>query len=138
MKLNLFKLIMLLSKHSLYIMVIQLVSMQLVMANATLGQSLAKVKVSISVSNASLEEIIRIVENQTDFVFASKGQMVVSDSRIDLHLRNSNLKHVLEELSRAFQYNFKRINRNIYVWKQKKSNAKPNDKIDYQVFDRTI
>ena len=138
MKLNLLKLIMLLSKHSLYIMVIQLVSMQLVVANATLGQSLAKVKVSISVSNASLEEIIRIVENQTDFVFASKGQMVVSDSRIDLHLRNSNLKHVLEELSRAFQYNFKRVNRNIYVWKQKKSNAKPNDKIDYQVFDRTI
>lgn len=102
-------------------MLIQIATLQFVSANETNGQSLKETQVSISVENASLEEIISLIENQTDFVFTAEGKMVGTDSRIDLKLKRSNLKTVLDKLAGEFEYNFKRINQNIYVWKGEKN-----------------
>ncbi|MDN5214999.1 SusC/RagA family TonB-linked outer membrane protein [Fulvivirgaceae bacterium BMA12] len=138
MKPNLLKLIMDVSKRSLYILIVQIVSMQFVLANEILGQSLAKVEVSISTKNASLEEIISLIENQTDFVFVAEGPVVNSNTRIDLKLKKTNLKYVLEELSREFRYNFKRINNNIYVRKRGKDEHNLEERTEHQLWDRDI
>ena len=138
MKSKLLKLIMGLSKHTLYILIAQIASAQFLLANETLGQSLAKVKMSISVKNASLEEVLSLIEQQTDFVFVARGQTVNSSSRIDMDLGKSNLKHILEELSEEFRYNFKRINKNIYVWKQGENGGLPDGKFEDYFWDREI
>lgn len=138
MKRNLLKLIMDVSKRSLYLLIVQIVSMQFVLANEILGQSLVKVEVSISKKNASLEEIFSLIENQTDFVFVAKGSVVNSDARIDLNLKKSNLKYVLEALSREFRYNFKRVNKNIYVRKQGKAERILEEPVEYPLLDRII
>lgn len=138
MKRNLLKLIMDVSKRSLYILIVQIISMQFVLANEILGQSLAKVEVSISTKNASLEDIFSLIENQTDFVFVAEGPIVNSDARIDLNLKKSNLKYVLEELSRQFRYDFKRVNRNIYVRKRVKDEHILGEIIEYPLLDRVI
>ncbi|MEQ9290145.1 MAG: TonB-dependent receptor [Cyclobacteriaceae bacterium] len=129
MQYKLLKLIMDISKYSVYIMLIQIVTLQFVSANETNGQSLKETQVSISVENASLEEIISLIENQTEFVFTAEGQMVGTDSRIDLKLKKSNLKTVLDRLAGEFEYNFKRVNQNIYVWKGEKDAAPPIEEI---------
>lgn len=129
MQYKLLKLIMDISKYSVYIMLIQIVTLQFVSANETNGQSLKETQVSISVENASLEEIISLIENQTEFVFTAEGQMVGTDSRIDLKLKKSNLKTVLDRLAGEFEYNFKRVNQNIYVWKGEKDVAPPIEEI---------
>ncbi|MDN5204351.1 SusC/RagA family TonB-linked outer membrane protein [Fulvivirgaceae bacterium BMA10] len=138
MKRNLLKLIMDVSKHSFYIFIIQIVSMQFVLANESLGQSLGQVEVSISARNASLEDILSMIEGQTDFVFVAQGKAIESDYRIDLKLKKSKLKHVLEKLSEEFRYNFKRINKNIYVWSQNNPKRRFLSKDEYLQWDRDI
>lgn len=137
MKQYLLKLIMNISKYSLYLFIIQVASMQFVIANNTYGQSLSEVMVSISVKKASFEEIISIIENQTNFVFAAKGRNIGDNSRIDMDLGKSNLKFVLEKLSKEFRYNFKRVNQNIYIRKQAKSHVHDKD-IHLSLWDREI
>ena len=126
------------SKRSLYILLAQIISVQLVLANEISGQSLAKVKVSISAKNASLEEIVSLIEDQTDFVFVTEGPIVNSNTRIDLDLKKSNLKYVLEELSREFNYNFKRVNKNIYLRKRVKDEHNIKEHMEYPSLDRKI
>ena len=118
MKPSLLKLLMRISKHSFYILIIQTLQLQFVLAHETVGQYLEEVKVSISVRDASLEEVFSLIEEQTDFVFTANGTTVNSTSTIDLNLRKANLKRLLEKLSGKFCYNFKRVNENIYVLKR--------------------
>ncbi|TRX56303.1 hypothetical protein FNH22_16830 [Fulvivirga sp. M361] len=111
MKQNVRKLIIDTFQYSLYILLLQVISMQFVVANEMSENSLTEVKVTISLKNASLEEVINQIEKQTDFVFVAKGASVKTESGIDLDLKNSDLKHVLEELSNEFECSFKRINK---------------------------
>ncbi len=135
MKRDLLKLLMNVSKHSLYIFILQILQLQFVLAHETAGQYLKDVKVSVSVHNASLEDVLHLVEDQTDFVFTAFGKTISSESTIDLDEGDTNLQYILERLSARFDYNFKRVNKNIYVLKRKK-----NEKIKIEDEDqvRTI
>ncbi len=139
MKPDLLKLLMKLSKHSLYIFVLQILQLQFVLAHETAGQYLEEVKVSVSIRNASLEEVLSLIEDQTDFVFSAYGKTIKSKSTIDLDLEQSNLKFVLETLSKQFDYNFKRVNKNIYVLKRgKKEKIKVEEEVQARVITGTV
>jgi TonB-dependent starch-binding outer membrane protein SusC len=109
------KLFMLISKYTLRLFIIQVICMNLGFAASTNSQSLDKVKVSLSLDDASLTTVFKALEEKTRFVFAYSAQLGSVDKSFDLHYKNVSLRQVLEDLSAQASIEFKRINKTISV-----------------------
>jgi hypothetical protein len=108
------KLFMLISKYTLRLFIIQVICMNLGFAASTNSQSLDKIKVSLSLEDASLSTIFQELEAKTKFVFAYSAQLEL-DKSFDLHYKDASLRQVLEDLSGKASIEFKRINKTISV-----------------------
>lgn len=118
MYLKLIKLFMFLSRHALYIFLVQLMAMQIVIANETIGQKqlLKEVSVDIELSEVSLKEVFQELGKQTDFVFGYDAKWIKTEKRkFNLNIQQGNLQQALEELSKEANVHFKRLNNNILV-----------------------
>ncbi|HYI76572.1 MAG TPA: TonB-dependent receptor plug domain-containing protein, partial [Chryseolinea sp.] len=114
MKIVLLKLLMLVSRYTLRLFLIQVICMNLGLAASTNSQSLDKIKVSLSLEDASLTTVFKELEAKTKFVFAYSTQLDAKKF-FDLHYRNASLRQVLEDLSEEASIEFKRINNTISV-----------------------
>ncbi len=134
MKSKLLKQLMLASKHAFHIFLIQCLSAQFLLASNSSGQALCDVEVDLKLKNASMQSVLSSIEEQSSFSFTYTGSVANDPSRMDLRAKD-NLKAVLELIVDKSQYNFKRINNEIYVVPRKK-----NDKVTLtEVFiDRKI
>src|SRR5688572_23993833 len=115
MKIVLRKLLMLVSKYTLRLFIIQVICMNFVLAGPSTGQDLDKVKVSMSVSNARLTDILHDIENKTEFVFAYAESIKTLKQTYDLNVSDVSLRAVLEHLSLKGSIQFQRINTTISV-----------------------
>lgn len=118
------KLFMLISKYTLRLFIIQVICMNLGFAAATNSQSLDKIKVSLSLEDASLATIFQELEAKTKFVFAYSAQLE-SDKSFDLHYKDASLRQVLEDLSGKASIEFKRINKTISVTARAERKSQP-------------
>ncbi|HZB11702.1 MAG TPA: SusC/RagA family TonB-linked outer membrane protein, partial [Chryseolinea sp.] len=124
MKIVLLKLLMLVSRYTLRLFLIQVICMNLGLAASTNSQSLDKIKVSLSLEDASLTTVFKEIEAKTKFVFAYSTQLDAKKF-FDLHYRNASLRQVLEDLSEEASIEFKRINNTISVTASEIRKAKP-------------
>jgi TonB-linked SusC/RagA family outer membrane protein len=115
MKIVLRKLLMLVSKYTLRLFIIQVICMNFVLAGPSTGQDLDNVKVSMSVSNARLTDILLDIENKTEFVFAYAESIKTLKQTYDLNVSDVSLRTVLEHLSLKGSIQFQRINTTISV-----------------------
>ena len=115
MKIVLRKLLMLVSKYTLRLFLIQVICMNFVLAGSSTGQDLDKVKVSVSFNNARLTDILKELEHKTDFVFAYTESIVELKQTYDLTMSEASLRSVLENLSLKGSLQFQRINSTISV-----------------------
>lgn len=107
---------MLLSRYSLRLMIVQVLCMNLVLANVTHSQRLDDVKISINVHSASITDVFGAIENRTDFVFAYTPAVADLEKPFTLsYEENTSLKRILEDLSLQGSLQFKRINNTISV-----------------------
>jgi TonB-dependent starch-binding outer membrane protein SusC len=108
------KLLMLISKYTWRLFIIQVICMNLGFASDINSQSLEKVKVSVACQHATLTTVFKELETKTDFVFAYSGQL---DSRntVTLNYRKATLRRVLEDLSRQAAIEFQLVNKTISV-----------------------
>lgn len=111
----LLKLIMLISRNTLRLLLLQLIGLNLVLAGTTNSQDLEKVKVSLSVNNAQLITVFREIEQKTNFVFAYTEPVTKIDKSFNLNYRNASLKKILTDLATQANVEFKRINNTISV-----------------------
>src|SRR5262245_7224056 len=93
------KLFMLISKYTWRLFIIQAICMNLGFAADISSQSFEKVKVSLTLKDASLTTVFKTLEKKTDFVFAYSGQLDISNT-FDLHYKNATLRRVLEDLAK--------------------------------------
>lgn len=115
MKIVLPRLLMIISRFTLRLMVIQALCMNFVLGN-TSGQTLDEVKVSITLENAKLIAVFREIESKTDFKFAYTDNIKSIERRFDLrYTQNTSLKEILKDLSLQGSLQFKRINKTISV-----------------------
>lgn len=114
MKINLRKPIVLISKYALRIVVVQLLCMQVLLANPSNSQDLSSYLVSLEVDKVSLDEVFSLLEQQTDFEFAYNQAVLKSGNRISLSM-NGNLREVLKALTEQSDFEFRRVEQNIYV-----------------------
>jgi TonB-linked SusC/RagA family outer membrane protein len=124
MKINLLRLIVLYSKQTLKYFLLLLLAMQVVLAEPSSSQSMEDYKVSLRVTNQRLVQVLAALEKQTDFVFAYNQEVARDRSLINLTL-SSDLKSVLKKITEQVDYDFKRVNENIYVVKSEASEMNP-------------
>jgi TonB-dependent starch-binding outer membrane protein SusC len=120
MKIVLPRLLMLLSKYSLRLFFIQVICMNFVLAEPTNSQNLDEVKVSVSVNRAQISDVLRLLEDKTDFVFAYTESLKTINQTFTLNYNESSLRKVLEDLSLQGRLQFQRINNTISVVHVKK------------------
>jgi TonB-dependent starch-binding outer membrane protein SusC len=124
MKINLLRLIVLYSKQTLKYFLLLLLAMQVVLAEPSSSQSMEDYKVSLRATNQRLVQVLAELEQQTDFVFAYNQEVARDRSRITLTL-SSDLKTILKKITEQVDYDFKRVNENIYVVKSEISEINP-------------
>ncbi|WP_154854510.1 SusC/RagA family TonB-linked outer membrane protein [Cyclobacterium xiamenense] len=116
MKNNLLRLIVLYSKQTLKYFLLQLLVMQVIIAAPGSSQSMEDYQVNVQARNQKLVTVLAELERQTDFVFAYNQEVANDRTRITLAL-SSDLKTVLKRITEQVNYDFKRVNEQIYVVK---------------------
>ena len=115
MKIVLLRLFMVLSKYTLRLIIIQVMCMNFVIAKTSLSQNLEDVKISLSLEQASITQVLAEIEKKTDFVFAYAESVRRIETSFTLSYDNASLRAVLEEISARGRLQFKRINNTISV-----------------------
>ncbi|SHM76754.1 TonB-linked outer membrane protein, SusC/RagA family [Cyclobacterium lianum] len=116
MKNNLLRLIVLYSKQTLKYFLFQLLVIQVIMAEPGSGQSMEDYQVQIQAHNQKLVTVLAELEQQTDFIFAYNQEVAKDKTRISLNL-STDLKSMLKKITEQVDYDFKRVNEQIYVVK---------------------
>ncbi len=111
---KLLKQLMIVSKRVFNIFIVQAISMQFILAGNLSGQSLKDVQVTMDVRNGTVISIFQTIEQQSDFTFSFTREVTADNTRIDVSL-SGPLNTVLEYVARNTNYNFRRINNEIYV-----------------------
>ncbi|WPR77771.1 TonB-dependent receptor [Algoriphagus sp. NG3] len=78
---------------------------------------LKDVILSISLKDASVEKLLKTIENKTEFRFAYDLGLIQSSPKVSMDAQNQNLLAILEELSSKSSLSFKQINTTIHVSK---------------------
>jgi len=104
------------SKQTLKYFLLQLLVMQVIIAAPGSSQSMEDYQVNVQARNQKLVAVLAELERQTDFVFAYNQEVAKDRTRITLAL-SSDLKTVLKRITEQVNYDFKRVNENIYVVK---------------------
>src|SRR3546814_19476151 len=84
-------------------------------------------QISINKKDASLENIFRSIEDQTDYVFFSKDYDLTKGD-IDIHVTDASLETVLDNCFKNTPLTYKVIERTIVVRKAKKKNLSRKDR----------
>ncbi|HSI75593.1 MAG TPA: TonB-dependent receptor [Lunatimonas sp.] len=124
MKINLLRLIVLYSKQTLKYFLLLLLAMQVVLAEPSSSQNMEDYNVSVRSTNQRLVQVLAELEKQTDFVFAYNQEVASDRTRITLNL-SGDLKTILKRITEQVDYDFKRVNENIYVVKSEASEMNP-------------
>lgn len=93
------------------------------------GQIPSNVKVNLNVSNASLEQVLNIIEQKTHFTFSYFKDDINSNEKISIDAQEEPLRNVLEKISDKYDLTFTRIN-DVIVIKKIKENRIEEKNID--------
>jgi TonB-linked SusC/RagA family outer membrane protein len=115
MKKVLLKLLMLVSRYTLRLFLIQVICINFALAGASSGQDLDQVKVSLSLNRAKITDIFQALEHKTSFRFAYPESINQLNKTYDIHYSEASMRKVLKDLSLQGSLCFNRINNTISV-----------------------
>lgn len=98
------------SVQCMIVSVIQVLSMQFLLAGVSHGQNLSETKFSIDIQNKRVVEIFKLIEQKTDYVFAYPQE--VKNNKVKLSLQHDlvSLREVLIQISAKAKLKFTAIN----------------------------
>lgn len=96
------------SQHCLIIILLQVMSMLLVAENVV-GQSLKSTKVSAKIKDKRIEEIFKVLEDKTDFVFVFPSEIKDEDDTYSFNFADESMENVLRRLRQAARLKFQVI-----------------------------
>jgi len=113
-------------KLSIYGVFLQVILLNLVLANDSSGQkgsslSVKDVFIDIQLKEASLEKIFRTIESQTEYNFNYDKYELSNEMKMNLQKKNISVAEVLLKVSESAGLKFKQVNKTINVDKLSKS-----------------
>ncbi|UZR98967.1 SusC/RagA family TonB-linked outer membrane protein [Chondrinema litorale] len=117
MNLKLLRQIVLMSKMTFYGLCLQCFLFSLSMANDGHAQKkkLNEIYLSVKFNEASVSNVIRKLEKETDFSFSYFKEDIPLKKVVSLNANNISMRDLLKEVSKQTRINFKRIDENIYL-----------------------
>ncbi|MBL0740176.1 SusC/RagA family TonB-linked outer membrane protein [Chryseolinea lacunae] len=97
------------SVQCLIVMMIQVLTMQFLVAGNLHAQNLADTKLSADIRNKKLVEIFKTIENKTSYVFAFPEEIRNDEARFSFTFRNESLDNVLRRMRQKTKLKFKVI-----------------------------
>lgn len=88
-----------------------------IQTSAAQENDLKNVILSISLKDASVEKLLKIIESKTEFRFAYDHGLLQGSPRVTMDIRDQSLLSILQELSAKSSLSFKQINSTIHVTK---------------------
>jgi TonB-linked SusC/RagA family outer membrane protein len=128
MKNNLLELIVRWTKQTLKYFLLQLLVIQAIVAEPTSSQNMADYHVNVQVRNKPFLDVLADLEKQTNFVFAYNQQVAKEKTKITLNY-SSDLKSVLKKITEQVDYDFKRVNNNIFVMRSEAVSLQNNGQV---------
>lgn len=113
-------------KLSIYGVFLQVILLNLVLANDSSGQkgsslSVKDVFIDIQLKEASLEKIFRAIENQTEYNFNYDKYELSNETKMNFHKKNISVADILLKISESAGLKFKQVNKTINVDKLNRS-----------------
>lgn len=102
-------------------------------AHNTAIQNSKFAKIQLNLKNASILQIFKSIETQTDFTFVYGNEVKIIKKQININIKTDYLSDVLKQLSKEFELEFQQINRTISV--KVKSVEQQNQRITGTVTD---
>lgn len=118
MKSKLLLQLIMLSKNALYGILLQALLFNFIWAADTNAQEVKNVnhvEVNLNLKDATLIDVFRKIESQTNFVFSYINEEVDRSYRVTRNYKRTTLSKVLLEISRDANLKFKQVNNNINV-----------------------
>ncbi len=117
MKNNLLRLLMMTSKYIGYGFMIQLFTFTLLFATDGIAQykSVKDVHITLNIRNATLVEVIQVIESKTSFHFTYEESDLPGRKGITVQADEQTLEHVLLDIGKTARVHFKQVNDNIHV-----------------------
>ena len=112
-------------KYTCYLFLLQVMCLQLLVANPSNGQGLKETIVSIQMQDAHLTAIFDAIEEKTDFEFVYNKAVANIKTTYTVDYRKKDLEHVFKDLSRRAGIKFRQINKTISVAKLKDPKTTP-------------
>ncbi|MEH0157968.1 SusC/RagA family TonB-linked outer membrane protein [Limibacter armeniacum] len=112
---NALKQLMSASKQVCCILLIQLLAVQILFANNTLGQNLNQVSITFEAKDNTLKEVFIQIEEKTDFVFLYDESVSRSKVKFSLSKRTIKIAELLDLLSVKFHLKYQQLNKSISV-----------------------
>ena len=113
MKYDLRKLLVMLSKQTLYALILLGLGRPLLFAEGSYGQSIHEVQVSLTSGNLTIEEALLEIENHTNFTFAYGEDVRSIHEKLDLFYKKKSVAVVLSDITQKTGVVFRQINKTI-------------------------
>lgn len=105
------------SKLTLYVFIVQIVSLNLLLAKSSPGQSVKDIYISIDIEGVNLVRFLNEIENKTELSFLY-DELVLNDTKeLSASHTKVSVGDLLLRLSEQTGFGFRQINENIYVTK---------------------
>jgi len=118
MKKTLLRRIKMLSKYTLYGLVLQAIFLQTLSAGSTAAQSVFKVKNEVALKNGRVSDFFKAIEKSTDYSFTYSSSIDL-ESKVVLDKKIETLGELLEQIAVDAKLKFRQINYAIVVSKSK-------------------
>eukprot|EP00825_Cyclidium_porcatum_P051794 TRINITY_DN9634_c0_g1_i1.p1 TRINITY_DN9634_c0_g1~~TRINITY_DN9634_c0_g1_i1.p1 ORF type:complete len:238 (-),score=26.81 TRINITY_DN9634_c0_g1_i1:40-753(-) len=79
-------------------------------------------KLSISLQNASVREVLKQIEDQSDFFFLYKNENIDVNRIVTIDIKDKSVEYLLEELFKGTKVSYEVINRQIVLVDKEKGN----------------
>jgi ferric enterobactin receptor len=107
-------------KSIFYLILLQIIGLQSTFAGNKESQGLDEIKVTVQMRQATLREVFKEIESQTNLKFAKITDQKIYEQQLDLSFVNTPLENVLEFIAEKTQLEFKKINETISVRSNKR------------------
>lgn len=113
MQIRVLKLMKFMSMQCFLIFLIQISTLQLLVAEDTRGQGLKDTKLSLEFEDQTVREIFKLIEAKTDYVFAFPDDVRKSKVKFSLRFENETLENVLIRLAQECGLKFRVVQQTI-------------------------
>lgn len=117
MKKNYLLSLIMLTKFTLYGVVIQCILFTTLIAKEGAAQvlSLKEVRIDLQLTDAKLDKALEAIESKTDLSFVYSRETLNLDHKVSIHVKRETIFNILLEISKQAKVGFKQVNNNISV-----------------------